>query len=114
MSKFVNNLVKDAKGIKEQRAIILANAAKNAQEDLTRNLQRELDILKEKMLNLEDMSPDNTYSLRPGGKDFDPTRWVTEVQKTKVAILNKTIELKVANETTAEWFAETTETNNAE
>ena len=54
MSKFVKNLVKDSKGIKEQRAVILANEAKNAQEDLTRRLIREMDILKVKMLNLED------------------------------------------------------------
>jgi len=109
MSKFVKNLVKDSKGIKEQRAVILANEAKNAQEDLTRRLIREMDILKVKMLNLEDMSPENDYSLRPGGKGFNAATWVAEVQATKVAILNKEVELKLALATTEEWFAEETE-----
>lgn len=106
MSKFKANLVKDAKGIKEQRASIIENSARKAQENLVRTLTDELDLLNEKLLNLEDMSPDNTYSLRPTGKDFDPRRWVNELQNTKIAILNKEIEITVAKTTMTEWFVD--------
>ena len=104
MSKFVSNLVKDAKGIKEQRAKILAEDTKNEQEDLVRRLTREKRDLEVKLLNLTDLSPDNTYSLKPGGDKFDAKSWVKEMQSTKIDILNKTIELQTAEETLKEWF----------
>ena len=106
MNKFAKNLTKDAKGIKEQRAKILAEDTKNEQDDLVRNLNREKRELEITLLNLTDLSPDNTYSLKPGGDKFNAKTWVKEMQDTKIAILNKTVEIKTAEETLKEWFDE--------
>jgi hypothetical protein len=50
------------------------------------------------------LAPDNTYSLRPGSKDFDASRWMNELHDTKMEIKLKAIELEVANEIKNEWF----------
>jgi len=106
MSKFVSNLVKDSKGIKQQRAEILAEETKNEQDDLVREITKRKRDLEIKLLNLTDLSPDNTYSLKPGGEGFNPKSWVREIQNTKIELLNIAVELKAANETTAEWFGD--------
>lgn len=110
MSKFVKNLVQDEVGIKQQRASILAEETKNCQEDLVRDLQREKRNLETKLLNLTDLSPDNTYSLKPGGESFSAQKWVKEMQDTKVKLMNIDIELEVAQNTLKEWFGNEQET----
>lgn len=106
MSKFVTNLVKDAKGIKQQRAEILAEETKNEQDDLVREITKRKRELEIKMLNLVDLSPDNSYSLKPGGNDYNAKSWVKEMQNTKVELLNVTVELQAAQETSKEWFSD--------
>lgn len=106
MSKFVKNLVQDAKGIKEQRAKILAEDTKIELETLINQLRKDKRELDVKILNLTDLSPDNTYSLKPGGDNFNAAKWVDEMQDAKIALLNKQVELYTAEETYNEWFTE--------
>lgn len=110
-NKFINNLVKDAHGIKQQRAEILAEETKYEQEEIVRNLAKEKRALETKLVAMTDLSPDNTYSLRPGGDGFNPKQWVREMQNVKVALLNKEVELQLAEETLEEWFGDAEEEN---
>lgn len=110
MSKFVKNLTQDADGVKAQRASIIASATKSKQESLVNKLKEQKLELDTKLLNLTDLSPDNSFSLKPGGDNYDPERWVIEMQNTQIAILNKKIEIEVAERTLKEWFGEEPQT----
>lgn len=104
MSKFIKNLTLEAKGIKLQRAQIMAKEACEHQLDLIKNLEREKRQLESELLNLTDLSPENVYSLRPGSKDYDSKQWVKRMQEIKIAQLELDIQLQVAQENYNEWF----------
>ena len=83
----------------------------DAQIDLIRDLEREKRALENELLNLTDLSPDNAFDLKPGGKNFKATEWVDKIQDIKVQTMNLNIQLKIAKETQTEWFTdESTET----
>ncbi|HEY4065154.1 MAG TPA: hypothetical protein VGM30_24790 [Puia sp.] len=104
MNKFVQNLTLSDNGIKSKRAGILGTQAKTAQDKLVLTLRGEKEELDSKLTQLEDLAPDTSISLKPGGDHFDASAWVEAMQETKVALVNKKIELKIAEETLAEWF----------
>jgi hypothetical protein len=90
--------------IKETRAKQLAEDTILEVDTFINTLKRELSKLNNKLTSLTDLAPDNTYSLRPGSKDFDASRWMNELHDTKMEIKLKAIELEVANEIKNEWF----------
>lgn len=104
MSKFVNMLSASDSAIKETRAKQLAEDTILEVDAFITSLRRELSKLNNKLTSLTDLAPDNTYSLRPGSKDFDASKWMNELHETKMEIKLKTIELEVANEIKNEWF----------
>ena len=106
MSKFIKNLVKDAEGIKLQRATLLSKETADAQVDLIRGLEKEQRELQNELMNLTDLSPDNAFDLKPGGKNYDAKLWVQKMQQIKVALEEIAIQLDIANETTREWFSD--------
>lgn len=105
--KFVQNLAMSNKGIKQQRAEMLADTTILEVDSLISGLKREVNQLKNKIVQLTDLAPDNSYSLRPGGADYDPVKWVAELHQTKIDLSLKEIELKVAEDIKTEWFTET-------
>lgn len=109
MNKFEKNLVRDSQGIKEQRARILGEESRIEHEEIVREINKRKRDLEVQLLNLVDLSPENTYSLRPGGDKYNPKQWAREKQDIGVALLNIEVELKVANATTLEWFTESDE-----
>lgn len=109
MNKFEKSLVKDAKGIKEQRAKILGEETRIEHEEIVREILKRKRELEVKLLNLVDLSPENTYTLRPGGEKYDPKLWAREKQDIGIALLNIEVELEVANRTTKEWFSDVEE-----
>lgn len=104
MNKFIKNLTLSDSGIKEKRARILGEQAKTAQQDLVTRLTKEKNSLDLKLDSLQDLAPDQNTSLRPGGENFNADTWVNQIQDTKIELLNKQIELKIATETFTEWF----------
>ena len=104
MNKFVKNLTLSDTGIKAKRAGILGAQAKTAHEKLTLALRGEKEELESKLTQLEDLAPDTTTSLKPGGDNFDAGAWAEAMQDTKVALANKEVELKIAEATLEEWF----------
>ena len=106
MNKFVSNLTASNKAIKEARAKMVSEDAIDAQAELVRDLGKSKRELERKLAQLSDMSPDSELSLKVVKDTFNAEEWVKEIQTTKVAIANKTIELQLAEETFQEWFVE--------
>jgi hypothetical protein len=104
MNKFAQTLSASNADIKTTRAQALAETTVLEVESFIQSLKREKLQLNNKLNQLTDLAPDNTYSLRPGSKDFDASRWVNELHETKMEIKLKTIELEVASEIRNEWF----------
>lgn len=109
MNKFITGLVQDTSGIKKQKAIAVGKETADAQIDLIRLLEKRKREIENKLLDLTDLSPENTFDLRPTKKDFNATAWVQNLQELKLQLLEVEIELQVAEETQSEWFADDSE-----
>ncbi len=105
MNKFIRTIVGTADGIKGQRATVLATQAKQAHEAIIADLKRKLSGLDLQLIQITDLAPDTTDSLRPGN-GFNPSQWAKAVQALKVEIHQVKIELGIAEETYADWFAD--------
>jgi outer membrane protein TolC len=106
MNKFAKTLSASDKSIKEARAQMLADTTILEVDAKVSNLKREVNSLKNKITQLTDLAPDNTYSLRPGGKDYNPVKWIEELHQAKLDLKLKAIELEVAEEIKSEWFSD--------
>lgn len=106
MSKFLNNLTKNASGIKEARAKMVSNTAAAAQQDLIRSLEKQKLTLETTIMNLEDLYPSTSFSLDATKEGFDAEKWVEEMQEAKIELANKQIELQIARSTFEEFFSD--------
>lgn len=109
MSKFAKMLSADSSATLGTRAKNLADSAVLEVESFIANLRKEKLQLNTKLNDLTDLAPENTYSLRPGSKDFNAAKWVAELHKTKMDIALKEVELKEAQAIYDEWFGEEVE-----
>jgi len=103
---FTQTLAASNKAIKDKRAERVGKQASMAQTSLVQNLEKELMDLESKQEELEDLSPDNAYSLHATKGDFNAEGWVADLQKIQINILNKTLELEVAKKTQDKYFSE--------
>lgn len=104
MSKFVKTLSASNQEIKEARAEMIAEETVIEVQQFVSNLKKEKLQLKNKITKLTDLAPDNSYSLRPGGKDFDAAKWVKELHQAKMDLKLKEIALAEAEGIMNEWF----------
>ena len=104
VGKFAATIAASDKSIKEARAAIVAKTGRRAAENKVRSIEDEVDSLETTILNLTDLAPDTTYSLRPGGKEFDAEGWVEKLHTATLDLELKRIELKVAEDILKEWF----------
>ena len=109
MNKFQSVLKASSKDIKEARARIASENAKDAAEELVRDLRKQQRSLELSLDNLTDLNRDSELSLKVVRDDFNAGAWMRNVQATKVALANKKIEVAIAEETFQEWFGETEE-----
>ena len=103
-NKFTQTLSASNGDIKLARAQSLSEEVGLEVETFVQNLKREKIQLNNKLNSLTDLAPDNTYSLRPGGANFDAKRWVAELHKTRMDLKLKGIELAEAEAIYTEWF----------
>lgn len=103
-NKFTKNLTLSHKDVRGKRATFIAKNAEDAQIDLVRSLEAQSRALESKLLNLEDLQPDSSVSLRATGSDFDAATWVAEMQSTKMALALKNVEVDLAKGTLTEYF----------
>jgi len=106
MNKFVKTLSASDANIKETRATILAEQASIEADTLVQNLKKEKLSLQSKISQMTDLAPESTFSLRPGGDNFDAAKWVKELHKTRLELKLKEVELAEAETIRNEWFAE--------
>ena len=106
MSKFVETLSASNQTIKEARAEMIAEETVIEVQQFVSNLKKEKLQLKNKITKLTDLAPDNSYSLRPGGKDFNSAQWVQELHKAKMDLKLKEIALAEAEGIMTEWFGD--------
>jgi hypothetical protein len=106
MSKFAKLLSQDSKSTLSQRAQILAEEAVAEVEDFINKIKKEKRELTNQILNLTDLAPENTYSLRPGSKEFKAKEWVAELHQCRMDLALKEIELKEAQAIYDEWFGD--------
>lgn len=105
MSKFLNIITRNGDGALRARGEQLNTQTEIAQQTLINNLKIQKSELELKLQGLMDLSPDSKDSLRPGvAKGWNPNDFVQAVQKIKIAIYEKTIELKIAKETMKDLF----------
>ncbi len=105
-NKFAQNLAKSNESIKEARAAMIAEDASAAQEQILLKLKQEKRDMERELMSLSDMYPDSELSLKVTKSEFNPQAWVKRVQDLKVSILNKSVEVKLAQDTYDEWFKE--------
>lgn len=104
-NKFESTLSASNAEIKSARAKALSNSTILEVESFIQNLRKEKNQLVNKLNSLTDLAPDNSYSLRPGSKEFDAAEWMKELHTTKMDLELKDIELKAAQDIFDEWFA---------
>ena len=94
--KFYDTLVASGDDVKGKRGELLVKSVKKAAKKKVDEIEDEIDTLETTLLNLTDLGPENTYSLRPTSKDFDAKKWVDEMHETRLEIALKKIELETA------------------
>ncbi len=103
MGKFLDNLRKNNKGIRDERAIRLDKRVENAQVSLVRAKQDRVFQLEDKIESLLDLSPTHSTSL-----DFkesaDADRYVNELHDLQVELRLAKVELEIAEETQEKLF----------
>lgn len=103
-NKFITNLSASDASIKEARATLLSKGASIAANALVQKIETDKLALEMEISKLTDLAPNNSYSLKPGGDDFDAATWVNNLHKTKLKLNLKEIELKAAQAIVDEWF----------
>ena len=104
-TKFITNLTLTHSKIKEKRASLLSDDVQAEQNRLIDDLKDKKRKLERELLNIEEMYPNSTTSLKVG-EGVDPKVWVADMQRTKISLIDVQIQLTIANETTNEWFNE--------
>jgi hypothetical protein len=104
VNKFVEMISANGSDVLKRRATAIGTSAQIAQETIVNDLKNKISNLELKLIDLTDLAPETSDSLRPGSKSFDPNRWVTEVQNTKQDLYQLKIQLKLAEETYNEYF----------
>ena len=103
-NKFVATVSASDANIKSTRAANLGELASIEASTLVQNLKREKLSLENKIANMTDLSPETTFSLRPGGDNFDAAKWVKDLHKATMELKLKNIEMEVAESIFNEWF----------
>jgi hypothetical protein len=103
-NKFITKLSSSPEAVIASRAKILAQQAASKATGLVTKLDEERLDLELKILTLTDLAPETSFSMVPGGVNFDATKWIADLHKTTLALKMKNIELEAAQEIVDEWF----------
>ena len=109
MTKFEKLLGAGGKDVLAKRAKNLAGITSIEVTSKVNELQKNILMLEAKINDLTDLSGETSYDLRPGGKDFNPTKWLETLLKTRLDLRIKKIEFEEAEAILKEWFEESKE-----
>lgn len=102
--KFAKVLSRSGQSLLAARARGIANTVKQEQEALIADSKRKAQGIINELTNLMDLSINSTTSLSPVSKDFNPKRFVEEIQNKKSELRDTSVDWKIAIETHNEWF----------
>jgi len=105
-NKFTQTLSASNEAIIRNRAAILAESAQSEAESLVHSLKKEKNKLELSILQLTDLAPETSFSLRPGTAEFDGAKWVKQLHEARMDLKLKKIELEEAQTILDEWFAD--------
>lgn len=108
MGKFLKQMSLSDSSALRTRAEGLNTQAMIAQQNLINSLQNKKTTLELEIQNLTDFAPDTTQSLRPSVSNWNPAEWVEKLQRTKTALYEVGIALKIAKATFKEFFEDET------
>lgn len=103
---FKKMLSRSGNDLLQVRANNIANTVKNEQEQIISEYKRTALSLINQLTNLMDLSINNTTSLSPVDKDFDPREFCEKIQDLKSTLRDALIDWKIALETYNAWFPE--------
>lgn len=104
MNKFEQLLNTD--GALQRRSSNLAKSAEIAQQNIVNKLKAQKAELELKIVNLTDLAPESSDSLRPGSKNWNAEQWAKTLQETKQELYTLDIQIKIAEATLNEYFRE--------
>lgn len=103
-SKFATLISNNGDSLLKNRADNLALTADIAQQSLVNDLKNQKANLELQLTELTDLAPKNKLDLSPNSENWDPNKWVAEVQNIKQALYQLNIQLKLAEDTYKEFF----------
>lgn len=109
MNKFQKLIADNSSATLQRRSGALATQAEIAQQTIVNTLKNQVSELKLKVVNLTDFAPETTDSLKVGDKDWNPSKWATDLQKTKWELYLAEKQLEIAEATYKEYFTENKE-----
>lgn len=104
MNKFTKLISDNSSATLKRRAGQVSTQAEISQQTIINTLKTKVTELELKMDNLVDFAPSSTDSLRIGSKDWKPTEWAEELQRTKWEHYLAKKQLEIAQETWDEFF----------
>lgn len=104
LNKFTQTISDNGDNILKRRAVNLATTAEIAQQTLINDLKNKKANLELQLANLTDLAPNNKLDLTPSSENWDPNKWVTEVQNIKQQLYNLGIQLQLSQATYDEFF----------
>lgn len=106
MGKFLEMMSQNDSKALVARASQIDTQARIAQEEIVHKLKNEKAQVEIEIQNLTDFAPDTTQSLRPGCRDWNPSKWASELQAAKVKLYTIELNLQIANDTLKEFFGD--------
>lgn len=103
-SPFQSMLEKSHKEIRGQRASLLSKDAERKMRKVMEAKEEIVEDLEMKVLNLSDLSPDSTTTLKVTKNGFDAKSWAEQLIDTKTQLRVAQEELKIALQTYNEFF----------
>ncbi len=106
MNKFTELISNNSSSTLARRAGSISTAAEIAQQNIVNQLKQKKSEIELQIINLTDLAPESSDSLRPGDKNWDAKEWAVQLQEAKQTLYNINIQLKLAEETYDEYFTE--------
>jgi L-lactate utilization protein LutB len=103
-STFQSMLEKSHKEIRGQRALLLSKDAERKMRKVVEVKEEIVEDLEMKILNLSDLSPDSTTTLKVTKSGFNAKSWAEQLIDTKTELKLAKQELLIAEETYNEFF----------
>lgn len=96
MNKFLKNLMNADNQTLQRRAESINTRAKMAYDNYINNIKLEIENKNLKYQDLVDMGPETTTSLSPSSSNWDPQKWIEQLQSIQSEIYLLQISLKIA------------------